>query len=127
MARNQPSSDTITAATLRQYWWKAMMTLPQRSRTAPSTHCHIGSPANSCNRTGICDEARTAMMDGTIKKNGPNARANMRVRNCDGSDWSIATSTMGTPNSNRPVVGIQDHWSVQLVICETHHQKCPVR
>src|SRR6516162_8280463 len=92
-----------------------MMTLPPIRRKAPSTHCHIGSLANSCNRTGICVVARAAMMDGTMVKKGPNARANIRVRICDGSAGLIATSIGATPNAiptsgryTRPMVGIAD-------------------
>ncbi|CNH48640.1 Uncharacterised protein [Mycobacterium tuberculosis] len=60
-----------------------MITLPHNSKAAPNTHCHIGSPANSRSSTGICVVARAATMAGTMVKNGPNARANIRVRRCD--------------------------------------------
>ena len=66
-------------------------------------------------------EPRTATVVGTIVKNGPNTRANMRVRICACSDVLIAsTSVLATksiPTSGRytrPAVGIALRWPLIL-------------
>jgi hypothetical protein len=46
----------------------------------------MGSAAKSDSSVFIDEVARTATVAGTITKNGPNARANMRVQICDCSE-----------------------------------------
>src|SRR5271157_156814 len=59
-----------------------MMSRPNISRMAPNSHGHMGLALNSVNRVCMY-EPRTATVVGTITKNGPNTRANMRVRICE--------------------------------------------
>src|ERR1700761_7786452 len=88
-----------------------MITRPAIRRMAPNSQGHIGFALNSVNRVCMY-EPRTATVVGTIVKNGPNVRANIRVRICACSDVLIVTS-VSVRNVYRPVVGIQDRWSVQ--------------
>src|ERR1700740_2919175 len=66
-----------------------MMTRPEIRRMAPNSHGHMGLALNSVNSSRMY-APRTATVVGTIVKNGPSARANMRVRICDCSGVLIA-------------------------------------
>src|ERR1700680_730486 len=66
-----------------------MITRPNIRRMAPNSHGHIGLALNSVN--SVCMyEPRIATVVGTIKKNGPSTRANIRVLICDCSNGLIA-------------------------------------
>lgn len=38
IARNQPNREIVTAAGLDQYWWKAIISRPQKNNNAPIIH-----------------------------------------------------------------------------------------
>src|ERR1700680_3117556 len=66
-----------------------MITRPNIRRMAPNSHGHIGLALNSVN--SVCMyEPRIATVVGTIEKNGPSTRANIRVLICDRSNGLIA-------------------------------------
>src|ERR1700758_1946531 len=79
-----------------------MMVRPPKSRMAPYSHGHMGLALNSLNSSCMY-EPRTATVVGTIVRNGPNTRANMRVRRRDCSDVVIAASLV--PTTSRPTSG----------------------
>src|ERR1700739_4656771 len=91
-----------------------MISRPNIRRMAPYSHGHMGLALNSLNRVCMY-EPRTATVVGTITRNGPSVRANMRVRICDCSDVLIATS-WAVRQVYRPAVGVPDYQSVWQTI-----------